>query len=214
MHEVIARLGQHGVIPVVVIEDAAAAPALAHALTGGGLACAEVTFRTEAAEAAIRAMAAAEPEMLVGAGTVLNVRQAEAAIAAGARFIVAPGFDPAVVDWCLAHGAPMLPGVMTPSEISAALSKGLEVLKFFPAEAAGGLSALKALSGPFREVRFVPTGGISSDNLADYLRLPAVHACGGSWLASEQLIAAGAFDRIVALAAEAARIVEEARLRR
>ncbi len=211
MHEVIARLGQLGIIPVVVIDDAGAAAPLARALTAGGLPCAEITFRTSAAEASIRAMVAAIPDMLIGAGTVLSVSQAEAAASAGAKFVVSPGFDASVVDWCAAHAMPVMPGVMTPTEIGMALNKGLDVLKFFPAEAAGGVAALRAISAPFRGTNFVPTGGISPANLVEYLKLPCVHACGGSWMTSGPLIAGGEFERITALAAEAVHLVTEAR---
>lgn len=211
MGDVIARLGELGVMPVVVIDDASAAPQLAKALAAGGLPCAEVTFRTQAAEASIRAMLETVPEMLVGAGTVLTVAQAKTAAAAGAKFIVSPGFDAAVVDWCIAERIPVIPGVMTPTEIGMALNKGLSVLKFFPAEAAGGVPALKAICAPYRGLKFIPTGGINPANLADYLRLPAVHACGGSWMVAESLIAAGQFDRIAGLASDAVRVVSETR---
>jgi len=211
MDEILRQLGQIGLVPVVVIDSPESAGPLAKALAAGGLPCAEVTFRTAAAEASIKAMLAEVPAMLVGAGTVLTIAQAEKAAAAGAKFIVSPGFDAAVVDWCIAEGLPVIPGVMTPTEIGMALNKGLDVLKFFPAEAAGGVKALKAISAPYRAVKFVPTGGISPANLPDYLRLPNVHACGGSWLVAEKLIAAGNFERIIDLAAEAVRLVAETR---
>lgn len=211
MNEVLTQLGQMGVVPVVAIEDAADAPRLGEALLNGGLPCAEITFRTAAAEAAIRAMVAAHPDVLVGAGTVLTVGQAEAAAAAGARFIVTPGFDGAVVEWCLAHNVPITPGIMTPTEINMALNKGLNILKFFPAGAAGGVKTLKAIGGPYGGIKFIPTGGISPDNLADYLSLPMVHACGGSWLVTKQLIANGEFERITTLTGEAVAIVKQIR---
>ncbi|GAB4422395.1 MAG: hypothetical protein Kow0031_00080 [Anaerolineae bacterium] len=211
MNNVLTRLGQMGLVPVVAIENAADAVRLGEALLAGGLPCAEITFRTAAAEAAIRAISTACPEVLVGAGTVLTVSQAETAVAAGAKFVVTPGFDGAVVDWCLAHSVPVTPGVMTPTEINMALNKGLNILKFFPAEAAGGVKTLKAIGGPYGGVKFIPTGGISPANLADYLRLPQVHACGGSWLATKQLIASGEFERITALTAEAVAIVKQVR---
>ncbi|NQU31196.1 MAG: bifunctional 4-hydroxy-2-oxoglutarate aldolase/2-dehydro-3-deoxy-phosphogluconate aldolase [Anaerolineae bacterium] len=211
MNKVIEQIGKLGVVPVVAIEDAADAPRLGQALMAGGLPCAEITFRTAAAESAIRAMATEYPDMLVGAGTVLTLNQAEKAVSAGAKFIVTPGFDEAVVDWCLSHEVPITPGVMTPTEINMALNKGLKVLKFFPAEAAGGIKTLKAIAGPYVGVSFIPTGGIGVHNLADYLQLPMVHACGGSWLVKKQLIADGEFKQIENLTAAAVKLVQEIR---
>jgi len=211
MNNVIEQIGKLGIVPVVAIEDAADAPRLGHALMAGGLPCAEITFRTAAAESAIRAMATEYPDMLVGAGTVLTVSQAEAAASAGAKFIVTPGFDKAVVDWCLRHEIPITPGVMTPTEINMALNKGLKLLKFFPAEAAGGIKTLKAVGGPYVGVSFIPTGGIGVHNLADYLQLPMVHACGGSWLVKKQLIVDGEFEQIENLTAAAVKLVQEIR---
>ena len=202
MNESLQRIGQIGIVPVVAIEDAAKAVALGVALLAGGLPVAEITFRTAAAAAAIRAISDACPDVLVGAGTVLTVTQAEQAAAAGAKFIVTPGFDTAVVEWCLAHNMPITPGVMTPTDINQALAKGLSTLKFFPAEAAGGVKTLKAIAAPYGGVKFVPTGGISAANLADYLRLTAVHACGGSWMVEKSLIAAGDFGAITRLSQE------------
>ncbi len=147
----------------------------------------------------------------MGDGTVLTIEQAETAVANGAKFIVTPGFDAAVVDWCIANEVPITPGVMTPTEINMALNKGLRVLKFFPAEAAGGLKTLKAIGGPYSDVKFIPTGGISPDNLRDYLSLPSVLACGGSWLVKKTLIANGEFETITRLAQEAVAIVNEVR---
>lgn len=207
MNNILQQLGACGVIPVIAIENADDAPQLGQALAAGGLPCAEITFRTPAAAEAIRQMALACPDVLVGAGTVLTVGQAETAVANGAKFIVTPGFDAAVVDYCIANNVPVTPGVMTPTEINMALNKGLNVLKFFPAEVAGGIQALKAIGGPYGGVRFIPTGGISPANLSDYLSLPMVHACGGSWVAKKQLIADGDFEQISALAAEAAALV-------
>jgi 2-dehydro-3-deoxyphosphogluconate aldolase/(4S)-4-hydroxy-2-oxoglutarate aldolase len=211
MNDALNQIEQFGVVPVVAIENADHAPGLGRALIDGGLSCAEITFRTAAAADAIQRIASAYPEMLVGAGTVLTVEQAQKAADAGARFIVTPGFDAAVVDWCIGHGLPVTPGVMTPTEINMALNKGLNVLKFFPAEAAGGIKTLKAIGGPYGGVRFIPTGGISADNLADYLALPMVVACGGSWLVKKQMIAAGEFGKIAELTAEAVEIVKAAR---
>lgn len=200
-----------GVVPVVAIENATDAPQLGRALVAGGLSCAEITFRTTAAPEAIRLMAAECPDVLVGAGTVLTVAQAETAVAYGAKFIVTPGFDDAVVDWCIANQVPVTPGVMTPTEINLALNKGLNVLKFFPAEAAGGVKTLKAVGGPYGDVKFIPTGGISPNNLRDYLSLPSVLACGGSWLVKKPLISGGEFETITRLAQEAVAIVKEVR---
>jgi 2-dehydro-3-deoxyphosphogluconate aldolase / (4S)-4-hydroxy-2-oxoglutarate aldolase len=211
MNDILIQIEQFGVVPVVAIDAADHALGLGRALIDGGLPCAEITFRTAAAADAIRAMSSNYPEMLVGAGTVLTVEQAQKAADAGARFIVTPGFDVAIVDWCVEREIPVTPGVMTPTEINMALNKGLSVLKFFPAEAAGGVKTLKAIGGPYSGVRFIPTGGISPANLADYLRLPTVIACGGSWLVKKQLIADGEFDRIAELTAEAVEIVKAAR---
>ena len=211
MGDILQILGDTGLIPVVAIDDAANAPRLGEALLKGGLPCAEITFRTPAAAESIRQMAVAFPDMVIGAGTVLSVAQAEKAVDAGAKFIVAPGFDGSVVDWCINNHIPITPGVITPSEISAAIAKGLEILKFFPAEAAGGVKMLKAVGGPFGGVKFIPTGGISAANLAEYLQLPMVHACGGSWIVKQQLIADGAFDTITQLVQDAMHIVRKAR---
>ena len=211
MEPILAQIKQMGIVPVVAIENAADAPNLGRALQAGGLPCAEITFRTAAAAAAIRLMAAECPDVLVGAGTVLTVQQAEQAAESGARFIVTPGFDAAVVDWCIANQMPITPGVMTPTEINMALNKGLHVVKFFPAEAAGGLKALKAIGAPYGGVQFIPTGGIGPHNLQDYLANPAVLACGGSWLVKQQLIAAGDFATITRFAQEGVALVKEVR---
>ena len=211
MTEVLSELGRLGVVPVVRIDKAADAAPLGKALIAGGLSCAEITFRTAAAEEAIRSLASAFPELLLGAGTVLTLDQAKKAVAAGARFIVSPGFSPALVDWCQSSGVPVLPGVATPTDIMMALEKGLSIVKFFPAEAFGGVATLKALSAPFGGVRFVPTGGINARNLADYLSLPSVHACGGSWMVEGKLLAGGQFDEITRLSAEARAIVRQVR---
>jgi 2-dehydro-3-deoxyphosphogluconate aldolase/(4S)-4-hydroxy-2-oxoglutarate aldolase len=211
MSDVIERIGKLGIVPVVAIDDAAQAAPLGQALLDGGLPCAEITFRTAAAADAIRALTGGYPDMLVGAGTVLSVEQARQAAEAGARFIVSPGFDPAVVDWCLENDLPVTPGAVTPSEVTAALNKGLSVLKFFPAEAMGGLKTLKAIGGPFGSVKFIPTGGINKDNLAEYLSQPIVHACGGSWIVRRQLIAAGEFGEIARLTAEAVEVARRVR---
>jgi len=211
MNEILQQIGEYGVVPVVAIEEASDAKPLAQALMNGGLPCAEITFRTEAAAEAIREIAKTYPAMLVGAGTVLTVDQAKAAIDAGTRFIVSPGLDKKVVKYCLKHDVPVTPGIVTPTELQRALKLGLKVVKFFPAEAAGGVPTLKALSGPFKQARFIPTGGISPANLPDYLHLPQVLACGGSWLVKKNLIAAGEFGTIEQLAREALALVHVAR---
>jgi len=202
------------VIPVVEIASADTAVPLARALVDAGLPCAEITFRTAAAADAIAAIAAAVPELHLGAGTVLTVAQAETALAAGARFLVAPNLDLDVVAFARERGAPILPGVCTPTEIGLALSLGLSIVKLFPAEAAGGVPYLKAIAAPFREVRFVPTGGISAQNLPAYLAVTQVVACGGSWMVKKDVIAAGDFAAIRAAATEAVAIAAGARVQR
>lgn len=197
------QLSRFGVIPVVALSRAEDAEPLAEALLSGGIGCAEITFRTEAAEEAIRRISGSCPEMLVGAGTVLSLQQAQRAVAAGAKFLVAPGFDPELVDWCIAHEIPVYPGVMTPSEVTQGVKRGLKVLKFFPAGDAGGTAMLKALSGPFPGMRFIPTGGVGAGNLEQYLSLPQVAAVGGTWMVKKDLIAEGRFERITELAKEA-----------
>jgi 2-dehydro-3-deoxyphosphogluconate aldolase/(4S)-4-hydroxy-2-oxoglutarate aldolase len=211
MQGILETLGHLGVVPVVKIERADDAVPLGNALIAGGLPCVEITFRTDAAEEAIRQIATELPQIVIGAGTVLSVEHAEKAVAAGARYIVSPGFDPKVVDWCLTRDVAVTPGIATPTEINMALDKGLNILKFFPAEALGGLKTLKALAAPYGGVKFIPTGGINSKNLADYLSLPAVHACGGSWLVTSNLISAGEFAEITRLAEEAQAIVRQVR---
>jgi 2-dehydro-3-deoxyphosphogluconate aldolase / (4S)-4-hydroxy-2-oxoglutarate aldolase len=211
MDTLIDKFEHLGIIPVIEIEDSKDAVPLAQALIAGGLPIAEVTFRTEAAQKAIQNMAQNAPGMIVGAGTVLNVSQAEQAVASGARFIVSPGFSPTVVRWCLDHGIAVFPGVATPTEITQALDYGLQVLKFFPAEALGGVKVLKALSGPFKKARFIPTGGISGDNLPYYLALPSVLACGGSWIAPKKLITSCNFAEITQLTIAAANLVKQIR---
>lgn len=211
MNEILNQLGKIGIVPVIAIEDAADAVPLGEALLAGGLPCAEITFRTAAAADAIERMSAAHPDILVGAGTVLSVGQAQQAKAAGAKFVVTPGFDTRVVEWCLENELPITPGVMTPTDINQGIAKELSVLKFFPAEAAGGINALKAIGGPYVGIKFIPTGGINSDNLADYLSLPMVHACGGSFMVKKQLISEGDFEAITELSRTAVDIVQSAR---
>lgn len=183
------------VVPVVVLDDFEQAHDLGHALVAGGLACAEVTFRTTAAAAAIRILAQRD-DMLVGAGTVLGPDQVDAAVDAGARFVVSPGLDASVVNRCRERDVAVLPGVVTASELQSALTMGLTTLKFFPAEAMGGLTTVAALAAPFPEVRFVPTGGISRDNATAYLRHPSVAAVGGSWMVAPAIVRAGDFDEV------------------
>ncbi len=209
--DVLAALAALGVVPVVVIDDVGHAEPLGAALVAGGLPCAEVTFRTSAATAAIARLVERFPTMLVGAGTVLSVDQAEAAVAAGSRFVVSPGFDDAVVDWCLRRGVPVVPGVTTATEVIRASNRKLGLVKFFPAELAGGPAALQALHSVFPTMKFMATGGIDAANVAGYLRLPMVAACGGSWLAPRALMAAGDFAAIERLAAEAVSIARDAR---
>ncbi len=204
---IVARLRAARVVPVLVIESAEDAGPLAAALSAGGLPVAEVTFRTAAAAEALRRMGAEAPHMLAGAGTVLTRDQARAAVDAGAKFIVSPGFGRQVVDWCLEHAVPVFPGVCTPTEIQLALERGLSTLKFFPAENAGGVAYLKALAGPFGGVEFIPTGGINATNVVSYLALRNVVACGGSWMAPADWVREKQFDRI---REETARAVEAA----
>lgn len=208
---VLTRLGSMGVVPVVAIENTQDAVPLVEALVDGGLPCAEITFRTAAAEESIRLISERFPDVLLGAGTVLTVEQAKKAVSSGVEFIVTPGFDPKVVEWCLTNQVAITPGVATPTEISMALSRDLRILKFFPAEPLGGIRTLKALSAPFVGVKFIPTGGVNAENLVDYLALEAVHACGGSWTVKKTLISEGKFAQIEKLAREAMAIVREVR---
>lgn len=206
--DVIAKLKEYKVIPVVTIKSLDKAVPLAKALVDGGLPCAEVTFRTEGAAECIAAITKAYPDMFVGAGTVLTVEQADRAIEAGAKFIVAPGFNKEVVQHCFAKGVPMIPGVCTPTEIEAALSIGLKCLKFFPAEAAGGVKMIKALSAPYGMISIMPTGGVSPENIGSYLACKSVICCGGSWMTPNDKIDAGDFDGITKLVAEAVELVK------
>ncbi len=211
MSTIIDAFRKIGIIPVVVLDDAKDALPLAKALCEGGLPCAEVTFRTAAAEESIRVMSSAFPEMLVGAGTVLTTDQVDRAIAAGAKFIVSPGFNPKVVKYCQEKNIPITPGIQTPTEIEAALELGLTTVKFFPAEPAGGLKMIKAIAAPYVNVSFMPTGGISEKNVREYLAYDRIVACGGSWMVKKDLVANGEFDRIRDMVAEAAAIVKEMR---
>lgn len=203
MERVLEQIQKIGIVPVVVLNSCADAEPLAKALCEGGLPCAEVTFRTDAAEKSIRIMKEKFPEMIVGAGTVLSIEQAKRAIAAGAQFIVSPGVNPVVVQYCVEQGVPVTPGVTSPTEIDAAMGFGLKVLKFFPAEASGGLNAIKAMSAPYPMLKFMPTGGINEKNITSYIAFDKIIACGGSWMVSPELVAAGEFDQIKELTSKA-----------
>ena len=203
--DVLSRLAAAGVVPVVVLDNAADAVPTARAMVAGGIDVMEITFRTAAAADSIRAVAAEVPEMLVGAGTVLNLEQCKLAVECGAKFIVSPGYDEETVAWCVENGVAVTPGCVTPTEIMAALKHGLNVVKFFPANVYGGLSAIKALSGPFVGLKFIPTGGVNQQNLAEFVVNPSIHAVGGSWVCPKADIAAHNFDKITQLCAEARR---------
>lgn len=202
MNKILEELSDIGIVPVVKIDDAKDALPLAKALMDGGLPCAEVTFRTDAAEETIRKMCRAYPEMLVGAGTVLTTGQADKAVAAGAKFLVSPGLNPEVVKHCISQGYPIVPGVTSPTEIEAAISLGITTLKFFPAEAAGGIEMIEALSAPYGNITFMPTGGVNAENLKTYLDFPKVLACGGSWMVPSDIISTGNFEEITRLTKE------------
>lgn len=208
MSDILKNLAIHRLIPVIALDRADDAGPLADALSSGGLPVAEVTFRTAAAESAIRKMVKRK-EMLVGAGTVLNVETVKRAVDAGAKFIVSPGFSEKVVTYCIDQKIPVTPGCVTPTEIQMALEHGISTVKFFPAEAVGGIKTLKAFAAPFGQVKFIPTGGITEKNLADYLSFAPVIACGGSWMVTKELLAAGDFGRITAITRSA---VEMAKL--
>lgn len=201
--DVLKRLAQSGVVPVVVLEDAKDAVPTAKAMLAGGIDVMEITFRTAAAADSIKAVAQECPDMVVGAGTVINLEQCKLAIECGAKFIVSPGYDEETVAWCCDNGIPVTPGCVTPTEIMMALKHGLKVLKFFPANVYGGLSAIKSLAGPFGGVKFIPTGGVNAQNLAEFISSPYIHAVGGSWICPKADIAAGNFDKITALCKEA-----------
>lgn len=205
------RLRRVGVVPVVELPEADLAVPLAQALLAGGLSCVEITFRTPAAQDGLAAIRKAYPDILLGAGTVINEDQLAVAIEAGADFVVAPGTNPEMVRLCFARGIPILPGVCTPSDIELARGLGVRLMKFFPAEPIGGVGFLRALCGPYRDVLFVPTGGITPKVLPDYLALPQVLACGGSWMVKTEMLLARAFDRVRSLAEEARTMVERAR---
>lgn len=208
MNEVFKRIGEIGIVPVIKLNDPGNAYPLAKAMIKGGIPVAEVTFRAAGAPKAITAMRDSFPNMLVGAGTVLTKDHAAEAIDAGASFIVAPGFNHEVVKYVCSRNVPVLPGVMTPTEIETALNEGLDTVKVFPAEAAGGIEMIKAMAAPYSNVRFVPTGGINIDNIEKYLAYDRILACGGSWMVKESLIDSGQFDKITELCREAVQIRE------
>ncbi len=201
--DVLSRLARSGVVPVVVIDDAKDAVPTANAMLAGGVDVMEITFRTAAAPDAIKAVADNCPDMLVGAGTILNLEQCKQAVAMGAKFIVSPGFDATVVGWCIENGIAVTPGCVTPTEITAAVNMGLKVVKFFPANVYGGLNAMKNLSAPFVGVKFMPTGGVNAANIKEYIDAPFIHAVGGSWVCPKADIAAGNFQKITELCAQA-----------
>lgn len=211
MNTIFSKIEETGIVPVVVLDHVEEAAPLAKALCDGGLPCAEVTFRTDAAKEAIRVMTEQFPQMLVGAGTVLTTDQVNRAVAAGAKFIVSPGLNPTVVDYCVKRGIPVIPGCSTPSDVEVAMEFGLKVVKFFPAEPAGGLNYIKAISAPYSNIKFMPTGGINPQNVSSYLSYPAILACGGSWMVKKNLVHEGKFDEIEKLVREAVELVSEAR---
>lgn len=203
MNKVVEQIRNIGIVPVIAIEDASKAVPLAKALVAGGLPAAEVTFRTAAAEEAIRTIVAEVPEMLVGAGTVLTREQADRALAAGSQFIVSPGFNPDIVKYVLDKGGLMMPGTATPGEMEQAMSMGLDVVKFFPAEQNGGVAKLKAVAGPYKNLKWMPTGGVSTKNLLDYLTFDQIVACGGTWMVKKELIDGERWDEITNICKEA-----------
>lgn len=211
MSTVAEKIAGFGVVPVVVLEDVKDAAPLAKALVEGGLPCAEVTFRTAAAEESIRVMTTEYPDMFVGAGTVLTIEQVDRAVAAGAKFIVSPGFDPEIVDYCLEKEIPVFPGCITPSEVAQAVKRGLKVVKFFPAEQFGGVATIKAMAAPYVGLKFMPTGGVSTKNLESYLSCDKIIACGGSWMVKGDLVKAGKFDEIKTLTEEAVKLAASIR---
>ncbi|MGB4440595.1 MAG: bifunctional 4-hydroxy-2-oxoglutarate aldolase/2-dehydro-3-deoxy-phosphogluconate aldolase [Sedimentibacter sp.] len=203
MNDLLKRISAYGIVPVIKINDVEKAVPLATAITDGGLPLAEVTFRTEQAEEAIKRISSECPDMLVGAGTVLTTEQVDKAVNAGAKFIVSPGFNRNVVNYCINNGITIIPGTSTPSDMEAAMEAGLDVVKFFPAEQSGGVSYLKAVGGPYTNLKFIPTGGINAKNLNDYLSMKNVAACGGTWMVSEDLIQKSDFETITSLTKEA-----------
>ena len=208
MKSIEERFAELKVVPVVVLNDVKDAAPLAKALVEGGLPCAEVTFRTDAAAESIRIMTEAYPDMLVGAGTVLTTEQVDRAVEAGAKFIVSPGFDPEIVDYCIEKNIPVFPGCISPSEVAQAVKRGLKVVKFFPAEQAGGLAMIKAMAAPYNMLKFMPTGGINTKNLKEYLACDKILCCGGSWMVKGDMVEAGEFEKIKKLTEEARALAE------
>ena len=207
MHEVLTKITEIGVIPVIAINDAQKAVPLAKALQAGGIPCAEITFRTAQGEESIRRIAKETPEVLLGAGTVTTIEQVDHAIAAGAKFIVSPGFNPKIAAHCLEKSIPFTPGCSSPSDIEQAIEMGFEVVKFFPAEQSGGLDFIKAVAAPYPTVKFIPTGGINATNIVKYLAFERIIACGGSWMVKADLVDSGNFDEITRLCKEAVRLI-------
>ena len=210
-HPIFDHFYRIGVIPVLEIDSARHARPLAESLLAGGLPIAEITLRTDAALESIRLIAREAPDVMVGAGTVINRQQAQAALEAGAQFFVTPGMVEDVIGWAQDNSVPILAGAVTPTEMIRGINLGLDLLKFFPAETVGGLKAIKALSDPFPQLRFIPTGGVKLENLAEYLQMEKIHAVGGSWMAKRQMIADGKFDEITRLAKEASDLVKRIR---
>ncbi|MCM1364585.1 MAG: bifunctional 4-hydroxy-2-oxoglutarate aldolase/2-dehydro-3-deoxy-phosphogluconate aldolase [Faecalibacterium sp.] len=211
MSNLAEKIAAMHVVPVVVLNDAKDAAPLAKALIDGGLPCAEVTFRTDAAEESIKTISREYPEMLVGAGTVLTIEQVDRAVAAGAKFIVSPGFDAEIVDYCLEKNIPVFPGCVTASEVAQAVKRGLTTLKFFPAEQCGGLATIKALTSAYTMIKIMPTGGIGPKNLKEYLSCDKIACCGGSWMVKGSMIDNGEFDKITELTKEAVAMAKEVR---
>ncbi len=203
MNEILEKIGELGIVPVVKMEKAEDALPLGRALIDGDLPIAEITFRTSAAEESIKTLTGELPNLLVGAGTVLTIEQVKKAVSAGAKFIVSPGFNPRVVDYCIENSIPVTPGINNPTQIEMALERGIEVVKYFPAEASGGLPLLKSMSAPYTGIKFIPTGGINQNNLCSYLSNNKVLACGGSWMVKADLISSGNFAEVTRITKEA-----------
>ena len=211
MNKVLEEISKIGIVPVIALDHVEDAAPLAKALCDGGLPCAEVTFRTAAVEESIRLMHEAYPDMVLAAGTVLTTEQVDRAVAAGASVIVSPGFDPEIVDYCISKNIPVMPGIVTPSELAQAVKRGLTRVKFFPATAAGGIKMIKAMCAAYTTVRIMPTGGINTSNLEEFLSCDKIFCCGGSWMVKGDMIKAGEFDKIQKMTEEAVALVKEIR---